>query len=124
MMILRNMLLVAVALVSAALLAASQEADGILRADLQGRGPKKSRNLIAVLCCFCGWIDFGVCAVSGWGCGQRGRCPSRFYGGTELQNLFLHCEPKKYKLFQVADLVCTLKLLEVKLPSDMGLSPC
>ena len=33
MMILRNMLLVAVALVSAALLAASQEADGILRAD-------------------------------------------------------------------------------------------
>ena len=33
-------------------------------------------------------------------------------------------EPKKYKLFQVADLVCTLKLLEVKLQSDMGLSPC
>ena len=26
--------------------------------------------------------------------GQRGRCPSRFYGGTELQNLFLHCEPR------------------------------
>ena len=33
-------------------------------------------------------------------------------------------EPKKYKLFQVADLVCTLKLLEVKLQSDMGLSQC
>ena len=42
----------------------------------------------------CGQIDFGVCAVSGWSCGQRGRCPSRFYGGTELQNLFLHCEPR------------------------------
>ena len=54
MMILRNMLLVAVALMSAALLAASQDADGILRADLQGRYPKKSENLIAVLCCFCG----------------------------------------------------------------------
>ena len=26
--------------------------------DLQGRDPKKSRNLIAVLCCFCEWIDF------------------------------------------------------------------
>ena len=36
---------------------------GILRLaqlEIQGRNPKKSRNLIAVLCCFCGWIDFGV----------------------------------------------------------------
>jgi hypothetical protein len=41
------------------------------------RNPKKSRNLIAVLCCFCEWFDFGVFAVSGWGCGQRGRSPSR-----------------------------------------------
>ena len=69
-------------------------------------------------------LILAFCDVSGWGCGQRGRCPSRFYGGTELQNLFLRCEPKKYKLFQVADLVCTLKLLEVKLQSDMGLSQC
>jgi hypothetical protein len=23
--------------------------------------------LIAVLCCFCEWFDFGVFAVSGWG---------------------------------------------------------
>ena len=44
--------------------------------ETQGRDHKKSRNLIAVLCCFCEWFDFGVCAVSGWGCGQRGRCPS------------------------------------------------
>ena len=28
--------------------------------ELQVRDPKKSGNLIAVLCCFCGWIDFGV----------------------------------------------------------------
>ncbi|MBP3406861.1 MAG: hypothetical protein J6N18_12225 [Kiritimatiellae bacterium] len=45
MMILRNMLLVAVALVSAALLAASQDADGILRADgtsgTSGVGPQE-----------------------------------------------------------------------------------
>ena len=26
--------------------------------ELQGWDPKKSGNLIAVLCCFCGWIDF------------------------------------------------------------------
>ena len=30
-----------------------------LQKELQGWDPKKSRNLIAVLCCFCGWIDFG-----------------------------------------------------------------
>ena len=36
--------------------------DGKLRTvnEIPGRDPKKSRNLIAVLCCFCGWIDFGV----------------------------------------------------------------
>ena len=33
--------------------------------EIQGRGPKKSRNLIAVLCCFCGWIDF--CVLCGFG---------------------------------------------------------
>ena len=26
--------------------------------ELQGRDPKKSGNSVAVLCCFCGWIDF------------------------------------------------------------------
>ena len=26
--------------------------------EIPGRDPKKSRNLIAVLCCFCEWIDF------------------------------------------------------------------
>ena len=26
--------------------------------EIQGRDPKKSENLIAVLCCFCEWIDF------------------------------------------------------------------
>ena len=35
----------------------------------QGRDPKKSGNLIAVLCCFCGWIDFGV--LCGFGLGLR-----------------------------------------------------
>jgi hypothetical protein len=35
--------------------------------ETQGRDPKKSRNLIAVLCCFCEWFDFGVCADSGIG---------------------------------------------------------
>ena len=59
--------------------------DGKLRTvnEIPGRDPKKSGNLIAVLCCFFGWIDFGVCAVLGWGCGQRGRCPSQldvFFG--------------------------------------------
>ena len=39
-------------------------------------------------------LILAFCTVSGWGCGQRGRCPSRIYGGTELQNLFLHCEPR------------------------------
>lgn len=33
-------------------------------------------------------------------------------------------EPRKYKLFQVADLVCTLKLLEIKLQYGIGLAPC
>ena len=28
--------------------------------EIQGRDPKKSGKLIVVLCCFCGWIDFGV----------------------------------------------------------------
>ena len=28
--------------------------------ELQVRDPKKSRNLIAVLCYFCEWFDFGV----------------------------------------------------------------
>ena len=37
--------------------------------ELQGRDPKKSRNLIAVVCCFCGWIDFGV--LCGFGLGLR-----------------------------------------------------
>ena len=59
--------------------------DGKLRTvnEIPGRDPKKSRNLIAVLCCFCGWIDFGVFAVLDWGCGQWGRCPSQldvFFG--------------------------------------------
>ena len=71
-MVVRNTMLVAVALVSAALWAASQDADGILRADLQGRYPDKNRNLIAVLCCFCVWIDFGVLCGFGVGLGNVG----------------------------------------------------
>ena len=51
--------------------------------------PENNRNSIAVLCCFCEWFDFGVCAVSGWGCGQRGCCPSRFYGGTAVAKFVL-----------------------------------
>ena len=31
-------------------------------------------------------------------------------------------EPQKYRLFQIADLVCTLKLLELKIACDGGLS--
>ena len=68
--------------------------------DLQGGDPKKSRNLIAVLCYFCEWFDFGVCAVSGWGYGQRGRCPSRF--GVEHLGL----DPWKCVIFR--RLVCLL----------------
>ena len=40
--------------------------------EIQGRDPKKSRNLIAVLCCFCGWIDFGVFCGFGLGMGKAG----------------------------------------------------
>ena len=40
--------------------------------DLQGRDPKKSRNLIAASRCFCGWIDFGVLE-------QLGRDPEKNY---------------------------------------------
>ena len=31
--------------------------------------------------------------------------------------------PRRYKLFQVADLICTLRLLEMKLENEGGLSP-
>ena len=33
-------------------------------------------------------------------------------------------EPRKYKLFQLADLACTIKLLELKLKTEGRLSPC
>ena len=49
--------------------------------ELQVRDPKKSGNLITVLCCFCEWLDFGVCAVSGWDnalAGNGGVAPPRF----------------------------------------------
>ena len=38
---------------------------------------------------FADGLIFGVCAVSSWGCGQRGRCPSRFYGGTAVAKFVL-----------------------------------
>lgn len=33
-------------------------------------------------------------------------------------------QPRRYKLFQVADLACTIKLMELKLGADGRLSPC
>ena len=33
-------------------------------------------------------------------------------------------KPSRYKLFQVADLICTLRLLELKLETEGRLSPC
>ena len=33
-------------------------------------------------------------------------------------------EPRKYKLFQLADLACTIKLLELKLKTEGRLAPC
>ena len=33
-------------------------------------------------------------------------------------------KPHRYKMFQVADLICTLRLLELKLETDGRLSPC
>jgi hypothetical protein len=38
-------------------------------AEIQGRDPKKSENLIAVLCYFCEWFDFGVLCGFGLGVG-------------------------------------------------------
>ena len=43
---------------------------------------------------FADGLILGVLCGFGMGVRQRGRCPSRFYGATELQNLFLHCEPR------------------------------
>ena len=43
--------------------------------ELQGRDPKKSGNLIAVLCCFCGWIDFCVLCAFGLGLLATGTLP-------------------------------------------------
>ena len=35
--------------------------------ELQVRDPKKSRNLITVLCCFADGLILAFCMVSGWG---------------------------------------------------------
>ena len=45
--------------------------------ELQVRDPKKSRNLIAVLCYFCEWFDFGVLCGFGVGLGNAGFAGSR-----------------------------------------------
>ena len=44
--------------------------------DLQGRDLKKSRNLMRYCAVFADGLILAFCEISGWGCGQRGRCPS------------------------------------------------
>ena len=38
---------------------------------------------------FADGLIFGVCAVSGWSCGQRGRCPSRLMFLLAISGSFL-----------------------------------
>ena len=57
----------------------------------RGEAPKKSRNLIAASCCFCGWIDFGVLCGFGLGLRAMGTLPlpvGIFVGHVWLLSVF------------------------------------